>query len=101
MGKPQRREQEPGRFQSTWPSLAFTQLIRKSNANLSNSPFPPQKSIHLALLKVERVRSAGSAPTSAGFSLQFHSPMFATEKLLANELEFIWDLPAKDFPLLR
>lgn len=101
MGKPQRREQEPGRFQSTWPGLAFTQLIRKSNANLSNSPFPPQKSIHLALLEVEPVRSAGGAPASADLSLQFYPPMFATEKLLANELGFIWDLPTKDFPLLR
>lgn len=35
-GKPQRREQEPGRFQSTWPDLEFTQLICKSNANLSS-----------------------------------------------------------------
>lgn len=101
VGKPQRREQEPGRFQSTWPGLAFTQLIRKANASWSNSPSPPQKSIHLALLEAEPVGSAGDPPASAGLSLQFHPPMFATEKLLANELGFIWDLPAKDFPLLR
>lgn len=41
VGKPQRREQEPGRFQSTWPGLEFTQLICKSNANLSS--FFPSK----------------------------------------------------------
>lgn len=54
-GKPQRREQEPGRFQSTWPGLEFTQSICKSNANLS-SFFFPSKILDQALL--EEVRYA-------------------------------------------
>lgn len=32
VGKPQRREQEPGRFQSERPGLAFTPLICKLRA---------------------------------------------------------------------
>lgn len=36
VGKPQRREQEPGRFQSSGLGLEFTQLLCKPNANTSS-----------------------------------------------------------------
>lgn len=103
MGKPQRREQEPGRFQSTWPVLEFTQLICKSNANLSSfhhHPSPKSQQI--------RPRWKQSLPDQlrvprplAGLPLQ--SPHVCYRKAVSNSyqyLGFMWDLPAKDFPLL-
>lgn len=100
MGKPQRREREPGRFQSTWPVLEFTQLICKSNTNWSS---PPQ-------IIRSGPRGSRACLISWGYpSLCWPpSPSPATHvcfrKTVSKSyryLRFMWKLPAKDFPLLE